>query len=116
MRGFLIKWVVNTFTLLVIPYIITGIEVGGPMAAVVAALVLGIVNAFIRPVFVILALPIQLLTLGLFTFVVNALMLLIVSGVVKGFTVHGFWPALWGSIVLSIISGVLTWAVKDRSR
>lgn len=106
----------NTFALLILPYIVSGIEVSGPMAALAAAIVLGIANAIIRPILVILALPIQILTLGLFTFVINALMLLIASGLVKGFEVHGFWPALWGSIVLSIISGVLTWATRDTSR
>lgn len=112
MPGFLIRLAINTVALLILPYIISGIQVSGPGAALAAALVLGLVNAIIRPVLIILALPFQFFTLGLFTFVINALMLLLVSSIVRGFEVSGFWPAFWGSIILSIISGVLTWAVR----
>lgn len=107
MRGILIRWLVTALSLLLTAYIIEGIQVRDFSSALVAALVLGIVNALIRPIFLILTLPINILTLGLFTLVINAAILLIVARTVKGFSVTGFWPAFLGAIVLSLISTAL---------
>ncbi|HET7560045.1 MAG TPA: phage holin family protein [Limnochordia bacterium] len=104
MTHILIRWLVNAVGLWLVASIIDGIDVSGAFAALVAGALLGIVNTFIRPLFLLLTLPINILTLGLFTLVVNALMLLLVSGVTKGFEVHGFWAALIGSLLLSLIS------------
>ena len=80
--------------------------------ALIAALVLGIVNAIIRPILMVFTLPLNVLTLGLFTFVINAFMLMIVGALVSGFAVDGFFAALLGSVVLSVVSAILSWLLK----
>ena len=100
----LIRWVLFASALLFTAWVVPGIILEGFAAAMWAAFVIGLVNIFIRPLLLLLTLPINLLTLGLFTFVINALMCLLVAKLVPGFTVNGFWAAFWGSIVLSILS------------
>ncbi len=97
-------------------YLIEGIRVDGVLSALVAAAVLGIVNAVIRPVVLFITLPVTVLTLGLFTFVVNALMLMLAARLVTGFEVQGFLPALVGSLLLSVISALLTTTVGKGFR
>lgn len=104
----LLRWLINTGIIMALPYILSGIQVENFMAALVAAAVLGVVNAVIRPILVVLTLPINILTLGLFTFVINALMFMLAAQVVKGFHVDSFWSALLGSIILSVASTVLS--------
>lgn len=99
----LISWVVTAIVILILAYVLPGITVAGFLTAMAVALVLGLVNAFIKPVLVVLTLPINILTLGLFTLVINALMVMLVSAVVPGFRVAGFWWALIFSIVLSLV-------------
>ncbi|MFZ5627252.1 MAG: phage holin family protein [Bacillota bacterium] len=106
MTGLLIRWGINALSLMLTAYLIEGIEVRGFGAALIAVLVLGIVNAVIRPLVLLLTLPINILTLGIFTLVVNGMMLYLVGSVVKGFDVAGFIPALLGAIVLSFISSI----------
>ncbi|MGE5571685.1 MAG: phage holin family protein [Bacteroidota bacterium] len=114
--GFLTRCLINAVILLLIPYVMgPAVQVSGVLPALVAAFVLGIVNALIRPVLIILSLPIQLLTLGLFTFVINGLMLWLVARLVGGFYIAGFWPAVLASVLLSIGSSVLSFVVRDRS-
>lgn len=115
MRGLAIRWLLNALALLLTAWLVPGIGVRGVGAALVAALVLGIINAIIRPVILFFTLPLNVMTLGLFTLVVNALMLLIARSVVDGFIVSGFWAAFFGSIVLTIISGLLSSIVLDHS-
>ncbi|MCL4439525.1 MAG: phage holin family protein [Eubacteriales bacterium] len=115
MKGLAIRWVLNALALLFTAWLMPGIEIKGIGAALVAALVLGIINAIIRPVILFFTLPINILTLGIFTLVVNALMLLITKSVVNGFVVSGFWAAFFGSIVLTIASGLLSAIVLDHS-
>lgn len=108
-----VRWLLNALALLVVAYIFPGwLKLDGLLAAVVAALVLGIVNAVIRPVVLILTLPLNLVTLGLFTFVVNALMLILVAWLVPGVDVGGFWPAVGASLAVSIVSGALSGLVR----
>ncbi|MGI6083587.1 MAG: phage holin family protein [Limnochordia bacterium] len=114
MRGILVRWLINTAALLATASLIKGIEVKGVWGALVAAGVLGVVNAFIRPVLMLLTLPFNILTLGLLTFVINGLMMLLVAKVVDGFVVHGFWAAVVGSLLLSLISGFISMVVTDR--
>lgn len=114
MRGIVARWLVNTVALLATASIIKGIEVDGVVAALIAAALLGIVNAFIRPLVVLFTLPINILSLGLFTFIINAFMLLLVSAVSGGFVVRGLWAAIIGSLVLSLVSGLLSMVVIDR--
>ena len=100
----LLRWIFFAFALIFTTKIVPGISITGFSGALWATLVMGLVNVFIRPLLLILTLPINLLTLGLFTFIINALMFLFVSKLVSGFSVEGFGPALLGSIVLSILS------------
>jgi putative membrane protein len=105
-----------TAAILLASYLVKGIEVHGFWSAFFAAAILGILNAFFRPILLILTLPLNILTLGLFTFVINAFLLKMVSGVISGFEVHGFWPAVLGSVVISIVSWVLSSFVNERGR
>lgn len=99
--------VVVGFTLLIVSWILPGFQVQSFGAAVIAALVLGIVNAIVRPVLIVLTLPITVLTLGIFLLVINALMYLLVSAVVPGFHVAGLFTAIIGSVITSIVSAIL---------
>jgi putative membrane protein len=104
---FLIHWLITTIAILIAAYLLPGVTVKGFFAALVTALVLGLINTFIRPILLILTLPINILTLGLFTFVINALLIMLTSAVVPGFDVRSFWWALLFSLVLSLIKWAL---------
>lgn len=110
----LIRWVLNAVAIGIAAYLLEGIHVSGYFAAFVAAAVLGIVNTIIKPIFIFLTLPINLLTLGLFTFIINGLMLLIAAALVPGFEVRGILSAVAGSIIISLISFLLSSLVKDE--
>ena len=103
----LINLLVSTIAVIASAYILPGVHVESFFTAVVVAIVLGVINAFIKPVLVILTLPVTVVTLGLFLLIINALIILLVSAVVPGFKVDGFWWALIYSIVLSLVSTVL---------
>lgn len=103
----LINWIVSALAILAAAYLLPGVHVTSFVSALVAAVVLGIINAFIKPVLLILTLPITILTLGLFTLVINALVILLAASLVPGFSVDSFWWALIYSIVLSIINSFL---------
>jgi len=98
---------VTAFLLFILGKIVDGIEVRDGKAAVLGALVLGFANALVRPVVVLLTLPATVVTLGLFLFVVNALMLMLAAALVPGFRVKGFFPALWGSVGLAVMNLLL---------
>lgn len=100
----LLTWIINALSLLALPYLFESIRVEGFYTAMIVALVLGFINTVIRPVLIVLTLPINIVTLGLFTFVINGLLFWFVASFVKGFYVAGFWPAVWGAIVYSLIS------------
>lgn len=100
----LLMWVVNALTLLVVANIVPGFMIEGFYAALIVALILGLVNAIVRPIVLLFTLPINVITLGLFTFVVNALMLTFVSSIVKGFVIESFGAALTAAIVLWLVS------------
>src|SRR5438132_5665461 len=104
----LVVWVINAVALFVLPYLIASIHIKSFGSAMLAALVLGLVNTLIRPILVILTLPVTLLTLGLFIFVINALLFLFVGKLLAGFVVTGFGAALLGSILYSVISWALS--------
>jgi len=104
----LIVWLINAVALLAVPYLIPSISVDSFGTALVAALVLGLINTFIRPILVLLTLPATLLTLGLFVFVINGLLFWFVGDLLAGFHVGGFWAGVFGSIVYSIISWLLS--------
>jgi len=100
----LLVWLINALALLALPYIFSSITVGSFYTALIVALILGLINAVIRPVLVLLTLPLTILTLGLFIFVINGLLFWFVASFVAGFDVAGFWPAVFGAIVYSLIS------------
>ena len=104
----ILTWLANAVALVALPYLFTRIHVASFGTALVAALVLGLVNTLIRPILVILTLPATLLTLGLFIFVINALLFWFVGAFVPGFVVGGFWAAFFGAIVYSIVSWALS--------
>ena len=110
----ILRWFFNAATLVVLAYYLHGITVSGWYAAIIAALVLGLVNALIRPILILLTLPVNILTLGFFTLVINALMFWFVGTVVKGFAVAGFWPAFWGALVMSVVSWVLSGLLRKE--
>lgn len=98
------RWVLNALALLAISQWLPGVAISGFYAALMTILILGLVNALVRPLLLLLSLPITLLTLGLFIFVVNALMFWLASTIVKGFQVDGFMAAFWGALLYSIVS------------
>lgn len=112
MKNFIVRLLINGMALMATATLVSGIHASGFWGAIIAALVLGIVNAIIRPVLLFFTLPLNVMTLGLFTFVINALMLMLTGAMVSGFVVDGFFAALIGSIVLSIVSAILSWLVK----
>ncbi len=101
-------WIINGLALLALPYIVPSIRVASFGTALWLALVLGLINTVLRPVLILLTLPVTLLTLGLFIFVINALLFQLASHLVGGFSVGGFGPALLGSIAYSVISWALS--------
>ena len=106
---FIIRLLINMVAILIIAYLLPKvIGVDSWMAALVAAFLLGVVNTFIRPLLVLLTLPLTLVTFGVFLLVINGLLLWLVSAVVRGFHVHGFWGAVIGAVLISIVSWVLS--------
>lgn len=108
MNGILIRWLILTVSILITSYLVDGIHASGFLSALFASGLLGILNAFFRPILFLITLPINILTLGLFTFVINAVLLMMVSGVISGFHVAGFGSALFGSLLISIVSWLLS--------
>ena len=112
MKHLIAQIVINGAALMFTANLLDNIYIDGMGAAVIAAIILGIVNAVIRPLLLILTLPLNVFTLGLFTFVINGLMLKTVAGVVAGFDIVGMWPAVIGAIILSVVSTVLNWLIS----
>jgi len=110
----LLVWVINALSLLAVPYVLPSVSVDSFTIALLTALVLGLVNTLIRPLLVLITLPITILTLGLFTLVINGLLFWFVASFVEGFRVGGFWSAFWGAIAYSLISSVASWLVLPR--
>ncbi|MGD0414854.1 MAG: phage holin family protein [Terriglobales bacterium] len=105
----LLHWILSAVAVWIVAHVVPGISVSGPMAALIAALVIGFINATLGLLLKIITFPLTILTLGLFWFVINALMLELAAAFVRGFEVRGFVPALIGAVVLSIVSSVLQW-------
>lgn len=112
MPHFLLTWLVTAVSLMITANLVDGFKVSNFVAALVAAVIIGLVNAIIKPILVILTLPITFVTLGLFLFVVNALTIWIAGSITPGFHVYGFVPALLGSIVLTIVASVLNFVAE----
>lgn len=114
--GFFVRVLVNILAIILAASIVPGIRLDGVLSAVAAGVLLGLVNAVVRPVLLILTLPITLLTLGLFLFVLNGLCFWLVAGLVTGFHVDGFWSAMLGALVVSVASWVVTLLVSDSGK
>lgn len=114
--GLVLRVLINAVAIYFVAAIAPGIEVDGVLTALGAGLVLGLINAVVRPVLVLLTLPVTLLTLGLFLLVLNGLCLWLTSVLVEGFQVHGFWAAVLGALLVSVVSWALTAFVSDRGR
>ncbi len=107
----LVKWILSALAVWIVAQVVPGIHVNGPVAALIAALVIGLVNATIGLIVKVITFPLTILTLGLFWFVINAFMLKLASMFVPGFEVHGFVAALLGALLLSLVSSLLHWLV-----
>lgn len=108
MMALLLVWLINAVALFALPYLLPSIHVAGFGTALVAALILGLINTLIRPLLVLLTLPVTVLTLGLFIFVINGLLFWAVGSWIQGFRVDGFWAGFFGAILYSIISWLLS--------
>lgn len=113
---FLKRWAVTTLAVLVAASVVKGINYDTTSTLLVASLLLGFLNAFVRPLLLLLTLPLLIFTLGLFVVVINALLLLFVGNLVRGFEVAGFWPAFWASLVISLVSVVVNLLLGRRPR
>jgi len=111
MPGILIRWFVTTLAILAVPYVISGVRVEGFGAALLVAAILGILNALIRPILILLTLPLTIVTLGLFILVINALLFELAAAIVPGVHIASFWSALFASIVVSLVSWILNSAI-----
>ncbi len=114
MQGWLIRWICNIFAIILTAYIIPGFELT-IWGAIVGSVFLGVINAVIRPLLLILTLPLNVLSLGLFTFIINGFMLYLTSATIKGFTIHGFWWAVLSALLLSVISFAISYLIKDKA-
>lgn len=113
MRGWLLRWILNIIAILITAYLMPGFEVT-VWGAIVGSVFLGIFNAIIRPVLIIITLPLNILTLGLFTLVINGFLLWLTQVTVKGFMINGFGYAILSALVLSFISFILSYFIKDQ--
>lgn len=104
LKQFLQRWVINTLAVFVATYIVPGLRCDNFTTLLVTAFLLGVLNAFLRPLLLLLALPLVIVTFGLFFFFINALLLYLVGSVVKGFHVDSFWTAFWGALVITIMT------------
>jgi putative membrane protein len=112
----LVRWLINALSLVIVAYVVPGFELHGFMAALIAALVFGLVNATLGLLLKILTFPLTIVTFGLFLIVINAIMLKMAASVTPGFIVHTWTAALIGAIVLSLVSAFLHWLIKDNRR
>jgi putative membrane protein len=116
MQGLVVRWLVSAVALYLTSLIVRGIQIDGIAPLIFAAFTIGILNAFVRPAVLLLTLPLNLLTLGLFTLVVNAWMLWLAAAVVKGFNVHGFWSALGGWLLMSFFTFLINLLIGETGR
>ena len=109
---FVLKWIGYTLAVMFIAWIIPGITVNGFWSALLVALVLGLINLVIKPLLMFISLPINILTFGLFTLIINAGLMMLAGFITPGFQVNGFWSAFWGALILAIIATALNMITK----
>ena len=108
-----IRWLISAFGIWVADWLVEGIHVESFWYAILAAIVIGLINAVLKPILMLISLPFILLTLGLFLVVINAVLLLVAGDIIPGFSVDGFWPAVWGSLIMSVISWILNANIQN---
>jgi len=111
MKAFLLKWFVTAVSIFIVANIFGIIHIENLKALVLAALILGILNAILRPVLITLTLPINILSLGLFTLVINGFLLYVVSGLVSGFEIVSFWRAFWAALLIGIVNALINFLI-----
>ena len=111
MPGILMRWLVTTLAVVVVPYVVSGVTIKGTGTALLAGAILGILNALVRPLLIILTLPLSIVTLGLFVLVINALMFQLAGAIVPGLHVASFWSAFFAAIIVSIVSWLANWII-----
>jgi len=116
MPGFLVRLLINSVGLWLAAAIVPGIEISGAFTLILAALLMGIVNALVRPIVVVLTLPLTIVTLGIFLLVINAGMFGLVAWMLDGFVVSGFFSALFGWLIVSLVSAVASWFIGPKGR
>lgn len=114
MQGWLLRWILNIAAIIVTAAILPAFEVT-PWGAIVGSIFLGIINAIIRPVLLLLTLPLNIVSLGLFTFVINGLMIWVTAVTIQGFEINGFGWAILTAIILSMVSFIISYLIKDKS-
>lgn len=112
---FIIRWLLSSISLILVAYFIPGITFDSFLSVLMAALILGIINAFIRPIIIILTIPINILTLGFFTFIINALMLWLVSIMLSGFNIINFYQAFWGALIYWILNLIINLLFENKN-
>ena len=113
---FLLRLLLNALAVMTAAYFVPGLTLTGPGAALLAGAVLGFVNAIVRPILFVLTLPFTLLTLGLFLFILNAVCLALTAALVPGFSIAGFWPAVFGALIVSLVSWVVNATIVSERR
>ncbi len=114
MKHVLFRLLVTSIAFLVVAYVLPGFKIDSPLALFGSALVLGLFNAFLRPLMVLLTLPLTLLTLGLFIFIINGAILYLTSHLIAGFHIQDIWTAIIASILISIVSSIISWLAKGN--
>lgn len=110
----LLRWALNAVALMLVPEVVSSIHVSSYTAALIAAIIIGLLNALVRPILILLTLPITALTLGFFILVINALLFWLASELVGGFQVGGFWSAMWGALVYSLLTWLVSLALGEK--
>lgn len=117
MPSLLVRWLVMTVAVMITAYLLPGITVQDPLAAFLAAVILSLLNAVVRPILILLTLPINIVTLGLFTLVINGVLLWMTGWLLHGkLSVSGPWTAILGALMISIVSGLLSWMLKSGEK
>jgi putative membrane protein len=116
MKAFLIKWLVTAVSIFIVANLFGLIYIENLKALIFAALVLGILNAFFRPFLLLLTLPINLFSLGLFTLIINAFLLYAVAGLVSGFEIASFWKAFWAALLISLVGAMINFIIHKEPR
>lgn len=111
MPGMILRWFITTIAVLIVPYLVSGVKVSGLGTALIAAAILGVLNALVRPILILLTLPLTVVTLGFFILIINALMFQLAGAVVPGLQVDSFWSAFFASLIVSLVSWIMNNAV-----